>query len=70
MSLPGVPTIVVGGNDHVAWGFTNATADLLDLVKLDVNPDNPQEFRTAQGWVRFGNHRETLHVKNAPDIDF
>jgi penicillin amidase len=69
VSLPGVPTIVVGGNDDVAWGFTNATADLLDLVKLDVNPDNLQEYRTVQGWEKFGNHRETLHVKNAPDIE-
>ena len=69
VTLPGVPTIVVGGNDYVAWGFTNATADLLDLVRLDINPDNSQEYRTKQGWVKFANHREILHVKNAPDIE-
>ncbi|MEQ1637486.1 MAG: penicillin acylase family protein [Methylococcales bacterium] len=70
VTLPGVPTIVVGGNDHVAWGFTNVTADLLDLVKLEINPDNALEYRAAQGWVKFGSQREILHVKNAPDIEF
>ena len=69
VTLPGVPIIIVGGNDHVAWGFTNVTADLLDLVSLDLNPDNPQEYRTAQGWVKFAQHREIVHVKNAPDIE-
>jgi penicillin G amidase len=69
VTLPGVPAIVVGGNDYVVWGFTNATADLLDLVRLDINPDNSQEYRTKQGWVKFANHREILHVKNAPDIE-
>lgn len=69
VTLPGVPAIVVGGNDYVAWGFTNVTADLLDLVRLDINPDNPQEYRTAQGWITFGKHREILHVKDAPDIE-
>ena len=69
VTLPGVPTIVVGGNDDVAWGFTNVTADLLDLVSLDLNPDHPQEYRTAQGWVKFGRHREIIHVKNAPDVE-
>ena len=31
VSLPGVPYIVVGHNDHVAWGFTNLGADVQDL---------------------------------------
>jgi penicillin amidase len=70
VTLPGVPGIVVGGNDDVAWGFTNVTADVLDLIKLDINPDNPQEYRTQQGWKKFATHSETLQVKNAPAIKF
>ena len=69
VTLPGVPGVVVGGNDDVAWGFTNVTADLLDLISLEINPDNPQEYRTSQGWVPFGSHQETLRVKDAPAIE-
>lgn len=69
VTLPGVPSIIVGGNNDVAWGFTNVTADLLDLVSLKINPANPDEYRTAQGWAKFGSHREIIHVKNAPDIE-
>lgn len=69
VTLPGVPGIIVGGNDDIAWGFTNVTADLLDLVSLEINPDNPREYRAPQGWVEFSTHRETIRVKDAPDVE-
>ncbi|NOU14662.1 MAG: penicillin acylase family protein, partial [Methylococcaceae bacterium] len=68
VTLPGVPGIIVGGNDDVAWGFTNVTADLVDLISLDINPENPNTYRTSQGWREFGQHVETIKVKDAPDI--
>jgi penicillin amidase len=68
VSLPGAPAIVVGANDDVAWGFTNATADLLDFIKLEINPEQPNLYRTPQGWQAFEQHDETIHVKGAADI--
>ncbi len=37
VTLPGVPFIVAGHNEHVAWGFTDLMADVQDLYfeKLD-----------------------------------
>jgi Protein related to penicillin acylase len=69
VSLPGVPGIVVGGNNDIAWGFTNVTADLLDLVSLEINPDNPQEYRVPEGWARFESHSETIQVKDAATVE-
>ncbi|MCC4797238.1 hydrolase [Enterovibrio norvegicus] len=34
VSLPGVPAIVVGSNNKVAWGFTNSYIDTADWIKL------------------------------------
>ncbi|OCQ19159.1 hydrolase [Pseudoalteromonas luteoviolacea] len=34
VSLPGVPAVVVGSNDHIAWGFTNGYLDTADWVEL------------------------------------
>ncbi len=69
VTLPGVPAVVVGGNDDVSWGFTNVTADLVDLIRLELAPDNPNTYRTPQGWREFDRHAETIHVKEAADIE-
>jgi len=68
VTLPGAPAVIVGGNEDVAWGFTNATADLVDLIRLEINPNNPEEYRTPHGWTKFDVQHETIHVKDAADI--
>ena len=31
LTLPGVPLIIIGANNHLAWGFTNVGADVIDF---------------------------------------
>src|SRR5690606_32381949 len=40
-SLPGVPGVVIGHNDHIAWGVTNLQIDVQDLYLERLNPNNP-----------------------------
>jgi penicillin amidase len=68
VTLPGLPVQIIGTNKYVAWGFTNATADLLDLIRLNLNPDNNQEYLTSQGWRAFGKHTDIIKVKGGTDI--
>ncbi|MCP6368195.1 penicillin acylase family protein, partial [Klebsiella pneumoniae] len=35
-SIPGIPGVVLGRNDFVAWGATNAKPDTMDLFILEV----------------------------------
>ncbi len=63
ITLPGSPVLVSGTNQHVAWGFTNALADVLDLVKLEINPDDPMQYRTPDGWALFDTRREVIRIK-------
>ena len=66
LTLPGTPPIIVAGsNGHVAWGYTNSYADLLDLVALDVDPADPARVRTPNGWETLISHAETILVKGA-----
>ena len=66
LTLPGTPPIIVAGsNGHVAWGYTNSYADLLDLVALDVDPADPARVRTPNGWETLVSHEETILVKGA-----
>ena len=68
VTLPGLPLLIVGGNNDVAWGFTNVTADVLDLITLDINPDNSQEYLTPQGWRSFTKKSAIIKVKGGADI--
>ena len=67
VTLPGAPTLVVGSNTHVAWGFTNTYADWSDIVLLDVDPARPNAYRTPEGWREFERHDETIAVAGEPD---
>ena len=64
-SLPGVPLIVLGRGDHVAWGFTNTGADVQDIFIEKVNPDNPREYLTPDGWRQFQVEEMAIAVKGA-----
>lgn len=68
VTLPGVPSPIVGSNQYVAWGFTNVTGDLLDLITLEINPKNPEEYRIPQGWQRFDKSQTIIKVKNSHDV--
>jgi penicillin amidase len=66
-TLPGVPAMVVGSNGHVAWGFTNSYGDWSDLVLLHIDPADPDQYQTAEGWRHFEHHQETIRVKGGSD---
>ena len=68
VTLPGVPAMVVGSNGHVAWGYTNSYGDWVDLVLLHVNPDDADEYMTADGWRHFEHHAESIRVKGGDQL--
>ena len=62
--VPGIPVMIAGSNGYVAWGLTNVEGDFLDLVRLELNPQNDQEYATPDGWQAFAIRRETIEVKD------
>ena len=62
VTLPGVPAVVVGSNTHVAWGFTNSQGDWSDIVLLEIDPSDPNRYRTPEGWRPFDRYEETIEV--------
>lgn len=65
LTLPGTPLLIVGSNRHIAWGETNLSGDFLDLVRLDIDPANPDQYRVGNQWRRFDEYPETIAVKGA-----
>ncbi len=49
--FPGIPGVIVGFNEYIAWGVTNTNPDVQDLFLLELNPENPHQYRYMDEWV-------------------
>ncbi|HTQ80155.1 MAG TPA: penicillin acylase family protein [Thermoanaerobaculia bacterium] len=67
VTLPGMPVLAVGSTGRIAWGFTNSFADVLDLVDLELDPHDPEVYRTPAGPRRFRQEIESIRIKGRPD---
>ncbi|MFT5594123.1 MAG: penicillin amidase [Oceanicoccus sp.] len=61
-SLPGTPAMVVGSNEHIAWGFTNSQGDFHDVIVLKIN-DEKTHYLTESGFKAFTVETENILVK-------
>ncbi|MEW6716944.1 MAG: penicillin acylase family protein [Chloroflexota bacterium] len=61
-SFAGAPGVVIGHNDHIAWGFTNVGPDVMDLYIEKINPDNPQQYEFQGEWVDMEIIHETINI--------
>ena len=61
-SLPGMPGVINGFNEHLAWGLTNI-GDTQDLYVETRNPDNPREFLLDGEWYEAASEFVEIPVK-------
>lgn len=66
VTLPGIPSVVVGSNGYVAWGFTNSGGDWSDLVRLDPDPRDSTKYLTPDGPKAFETFEQTIAAKGGP----
>ncbi len=57
--FPGAPVILHGHNANLGWAHTVNDPDLVDIYLLEINPDNPLQYKFDGQW------RE-LEVRDAP----
>ncbi|WP_370337396.1 acylase [Parvularcula marina] len=61
--FPGTPVILHGFNDHLGWANTVNTPDLVDVYRLEVNPDDPGQYRFDGAWRDFEQEVVTIPVR-------
>lgn len=66
----GVPGIILGHNDNIAWGVTNVGPDVQDLYIEIPNPNNPTQFRYDGKWEQAEVRNEPIKVKDGETVDF
>ena len=67
-TIPGVPAVLLGRSEAVGWGLTSSYLDDQDVHVEQLNPDNPEQYRTPDGWADFETRRSILTVKDAPPV--
>lgn len=68
-TVAGTPFVVIGHNDHIAWGFTTSTADIEDLFIEKLDPADPTHYLTPTGSTPFQTRQETIRVKDKPPVE-
>lgn len=66
-SFPGVPGVVIGHNDSVAWAFTINPLDMQDLVFEKINPANPNQYLNRDRWLDMEIREESIYVSGQPE---
>ena len=67
-TFPGLPFVVLGRTARAAWGVTNTGPDVQDLYIEQINPSNPAQYKTPDGWAAFKTRTERIQVKGKPDV--
>ena len=67
-TIPGIPAILLGRSEALGWGLTSSFADDQDLYIEEVNPANPEQYRTPDGWADFVTRRSIITVKDAAPV--
>jgi penicillin G amidase len=65
---PGLPGVAVGHNQNIAWGFTIFGLDQQDFYLAQLNPADPDEYKTEQGWRRMQIKTETINVRGGSPV--
>ena len=67
-TLPGTPSMVIGSNGQIAWGFTNSYGDYSDVVKIETVNEGKQ-YLTPNGAQDFSLHKQIIAVKGEQPVE-
>ena len=60
---PAMPGVSIGHNQDCAFSLTIFPMDQEDLYVYEINPENPLEYRYAEGWEAMTERTETIAVR-------
>lgn len=64
-TLPGALAVISGFNEHIAWGETNATRDVIDWYKIEFNKDRTK-YKFDNQWKPVSVRIEEIKIKGKP----
>lgn len=67
-TIPGIPAVLVGRSEALAWGLTSSYLDDQDLFFEEISPDALDRYRTTDGWATFETRRSIIRVKDGDPV--
>lgn len=67
VTIPGIPSIIIGFNENIAWGITNGCVDVKDWYRLKISTDY-KKYKLDDKWVNLKYRCEK--IKRKYNIDF
>ena len=62
-TVPGLPFVVLGHNQNIAWGVTNTQSDLQDIFIERQDPNDSSRYLTPEGSEPFKSRHEVIKIK-------
>jgi penicillin amidase len=66
--FPGIPGVIAGFNDHIAWAVTNLGPDVMDLYRIEFQAGNDSLYRYNDQWLQAEIIEEVIKVRGAADV--
>jgi penicillin amidase len=67
-TIPGIPLILTGRSAKLGWGLTSSYLDDQDIFLEELNPENPTQYRTADGYKPFRSRDSIVHIKDSAPV--
>ena len=67
-TIPGLPVILVGRSAGLGWGLTTANVDDTDVYIEKLNPANPNEYQSLDGFVPFFKKQSIIEIKGQKPV--
>ena len=67
-TIPGLPVILVGRSAGLGWGLTTANVDDTDVYIEKLNPANPNEYQSLEGFVPFFKKQSIIEIKDQKPV--
>lgn len=68
VSLPGSPNVIIGFNDSIAWGVTNAGRDVKDWYSIEFKDATCDEYKFEDFWLPTNKRIEEIKVKGSETV--
>jgi penicillin amidase len=67
-TLPGTPGVILGHNEHLAWGATNGTVTTVRVYRERFESASSDRYRTNGAWVSAEHRIERFGVRFGPTV--
>ena len=67
-TFPGAPNVIIGFNDNIAWGVTNAQRDVKDFYEIKFRDETKRQYWFNGQWLNTQLHIDTFKIRGAAAI--